>query len=1386
MDENILMPSGTNYLVWLKSLKKTLISSGLDPAIEIAVCSNITTLVDEGSHNITFPPDIISVENRALYDVAVRGVTTYNKAKGETIKLIFKSINPIAIETLSKETGYLAAIKAPNKLMKLIHEKFNANNDNNLIFQEYMNAQWDGDLAKLNAFLDLQDERFELLVTAGVLSSNDLTRYTQTAIKISSSNSQHAGLIRAIIDPKNTHAVNRSNIIKYIINNCNHDQTMAAYHFKKSSGVVNKNESSNKGTETKTNDKPKRPKCQICPGKHETKDCFQRCKYCERLGKDYLHMMDTCNVFLNSVKKCYSVVGLSSLTPTIKPTIIDSGANTHIASEISPTTSLKPDIIAGIGGSMIQTQGITDSSIGPIMIVDKQPMDIISMGILTNNYNCTYDNNLHRISFQEKTNDIVDFLAFRKDNKDSLYYLEPQYQKVWTQIQGNYSGGAVSMSAKQSSDYETLFEIHDKYGHCNNNYLERILLIKYPHLNISKAAVSSFTCNDCHNYALRKKNKTSITNGANDLHCDLMFFMDSISLIGVDGQTGEVLYQQLKSKNETSVMNGIKTMLDYQILDNRIYKSIRSESEGGINRNTLASFGIGFKRSPPNSHTNSDRAIQTIKLKLNVIINGLKDKGIDLDKRLLHYLIIYVVNSINAMKLIHENKNEYTFYTKIVVRNVTDDNNKKARTKIVRYLCNSIDSKDAVICYDESTRGIILRGTHKKYLSNNDNDDFLFFENSENFENNKKNEKTEICEEILNLNDNNNNDNITNDNINNNSLLSSNVDENDNDDANSVYEEIMENENDDDNDINSLISTIDNDNDDDNDINNQIENSSNYDNDDSVNSDDSDNEESNNYPYNLRPRATINYKVFAAYTYNLSKVIKNNDNKLIHLAQQELQLLHEKKVFEINDIKPNNQIINSTMIFSDKARFCACDVSKIYSTSFDLAPTVDNTSIKFFLIRNINKLMATIDVRRAFLNVSLPADSNVLIRLDKHALNILETIDAAYKKVKRNEKGYGIVRLRRALYGLSNSAALFYSFMLEKLDTLNLKPLKTDPCYFASESKDIELILHVDDIMVACSNKDQLNKLISEINALMEIKYNIITEYVHFLGLDIHFQKDQISISQSDLIDKILNASEVKSTANTPFTNNLFKDEDNNNSENISYPNKINTSKLFHRIVMQLNYLIIHSRFDLTMPVVFLQSKVQNPKGSDFKKLHRIIEYLNLTKDQKFVIKPNNNYGLAASADASYSIHTDLRSQLGFIISYKGVPLLVKSKKQDIRVMETALSSTDAEIFAAHLAIKAICWFRAMLEEMQVALTPTSLEQDNASAIRIMTKGYLDGKSKHLNIKIMYQRDKILNGQLLLVKNNTDFIIADPLTKPTTTAVYQKWSDEIMNSKIVL
>lgn len=444
------------------------------------------------------------------------------------------------------------------------------------------------------------------------------------------------------------------------------------------------------------------------------------------------------------------------------------------------------------------------------------------------------------------------------------------------------------------------------------------------------------------------------------------------------------------------------------------------------------------------------------------------------------------------------------------------------------------------------------------------------------------------------------------------------------------------------------------------------------------------------------------------------------------------------------------------------------------------APTASTVAV--FLAAGIaakeGRAVATIDFPGAYLHADLEDDGQpVLMRLQPYETKVLVKMAPEYA-IDVAANGTLVVELRKGLYGLIQSARLWYNKLSNDLKELGFKPNARDECVFnktESDGSQTTLIIHVDDLLVTAHNEqniDQFLQLIGEKYSALSVHRGRALDY---LGMRFDWtEKGKCRVTMPGYIsDVLLSAEDVKvGKAESPADVKLFEVDA--------------TAKLldkdgavrFHSLVAKLLYLAKRARPDLLLSVSFLARRVLCSTEQDLKKLNRVINYLRSTCHLGMVLEPNSMLQSYAWVDASYASHADYKSHTGAVIGIGKGPFWVKSGVQKL----VTKSSTEAELVAASDSVGQLIWTNDFLKEQGYNVGAATLFQDNQSAIALMNNGKSNSeRTRHIAIRYFFIKDRIESKEIKVEYLCTGDMIADILTKPLAVADFKRLRALLLN-----
>ena len=173
------------------------------------------------------------------------------------------------------------------------------------------------------------------------------------------------------------------------------------------------------------------------------------------------------------------------------------------------------------------------------------------------------------------------------------------------------------------------------------------------------------------------------------------------------------------------------------------------------------------------------------------------------------------------------------------------------------------------------------------------------------------------------------------------------------------------------------------------------------------------------------------------------------------------------------------------------------------------------------------------------------------------------------------------------------------------------------------------------------------------------------------------------------------------------------------------------------------------------------------------------MKYLNGTTDLGICLEPELGIlSIHAYVDASFAVHADFKSHTGVVVTLGGGGIYFRSTKQKLN----STSSTEAELIGVADAMPQIIHLRDFLIQQGYLIGPAIMYQDNMSTIQLIKNGRSNSdRSRHINIRFFFAKDRVDQGELVLKHMPTDQMIADILTKPLQGEKFRTLRAKLLN-----
>ena len=176
-----------------------------------------------------------------------------------------------------------------------------------------------------------------------------------------------------------------------------------------------------------------------------------------------------------------------------------------------------------------------------------------------------------------------------------------------------------------------------------------------------------------------------------------------------------------------------------------------------------------------------------------------------------------------------------------------------------------------------------------------------------------------------------------------------------------------------------------------------------------------------------------------------------------------------------------------------------------------------------------------------------------------------------------------------------------------------------------------------------------------------------------------------------------------------------------------------------------------------------------------------MLRYLQGTLDWQLVYGAGESTAtLTGYSDADFAGDADgRRSRTAFVFLLNGAAVSWKSQRQPT----VALSTAEAEYMALTAATQEAVFLRQLLQEMgQPPASGTLIHEDNQSCIALCKNTMTTGRSKHIEVKMHFCREKQESGEIVVDYCPTEEMLADGLSKPLAGERHKKLFRSVMGS----
>ena len=431
-----------------------------------------------------------------------------------------------------------------------------------------------------------------------------------------------------------------------------------------------------------------------------------------------------------------------------------------------------------------------------------------------------------------------------------------------------------------------------------------------------------------------------------------------------------------------------------------------------------------------------------------------------------------------------------------------------------------------------------------------------------------------------------------------------------------------------------------------------------------------------------------------------------------------------------------------------KARYVAKGFKQVEGLDYfeTLAPTCkpETFTILLQLSAKQGHVMHQFDVKTAFLHS--PIEEEVYL-------------EQPQEFVKRGSDGEKLVcRLNKSIYGLKQAANNWYKELANFLLRQGFTRSRNDHCLFPrSEAEDYTFILvWFDNIIVVSGSMT----VVSDVKKALEATFHMEDRgRLHwFLGLRIGREEGKVTVDQERYIETMLERFQRDQCkpSRTPADLNLKLQTAQNGDKEVD-------QRIYRSLAGPLLYLAKQTMPDIMFTVNILSMNAATNQHWMCGK--RLLRYLQGSKGLKLTYTKEASYDLVGESDTNWSDDMNARKSTtvyNFNLNGRGAALSWGVKKR----ATVALSSSEAEYQGMAAAVQEALYLKQLLEDFGIQRKrPIAIVEDNQSCIRLCQNPVMHKRSKHIETKFHFIRDKTEDGVISIHYVPKDKMAADVFTR---------------------
>ena len=356
--------------------------------------------------------------------------------------------------------------------------------------------------------------------------------------------------------------------------------------------------------------------------------------------------------------------------------------------------------------------------------------------------------------------------------------------------------------------------------------------------------------------------------------------------------------------------------------------------------------------------------------------------------------------------------------------------------------------------------------------------------------------------------------------------------------------------------------------------------------------------------------------------------------------------------------------------------------------------------------------------------------------------------------------------LKRAMYGLKQTPALWQTHFTKVMTELGFHRCKTDSNLYCHDSTELYVLRYVDDLLVCGTSKltkEFIDRLSQEVLLKTESELKPQTS-IDFLGRTLKHNGDSIDVSMpTAYVTDLLKLCGIKDSKPSPTTRTSTV------SKILPEPLDRNEHKKYRAIVGKLLWLAL-IRPDIAYATKELTRDLTAPTTESITKVKCLLRYIAGTKDHCQRLCPNVTLESSnCTLDLDCYIKSDWagckstrKSTSGTVVQILNSTVSFGSRTQGT----IALSSNEAELYAIGQGTSEALYIRNLITEAKLAKSINiNIHTDSTVGKNMETRLGTNKKTMHVELRFRYVQELVGKRLIKLRKIGTDCNCADVLTR---------------------